>query len=215
MKAFKNRIIRLLAICVLFLSAFTGYAFAGSSNEEMNAEITVSCMKYSGSKGEAYIVEIEGEDKASPLPKDNILNIKEDGSGSFEIKVSEPGTYSYKIYQKPGEDENIEYDDTVFHVTVFVTQENDGSLKYYVAATAGESGEKPNAIEFVNKTKDNSGNRESLGPDEPPVKTGDENNIPAYAVIAVIMVVVFIILLITRKKGNDSEDEEDEENDKK
>ena len=193
--------------CALMLMLMGVTAQAGSTNETLEAEIIVNCMQYSDTKSEDYIVAIEGVDDSVPAPMQDKLDIKEDGSGSFKIAVSEPGTYDYIIYQKPGSDENTKYDDKVYHVKVFVTQVESGELLVTVAATVGDNGEKPDRIEFHNEVMESSGSRDSST--TPPVRTGDETNVPAFVVLAAVMVVVFIILLVTRKKNGDDDDDDE------
>ena len=206
MKRQIKNLISLAVLCALLLCLFTGTAFAGSTNDTLNAEINVNCMKYSGDDSGKYIVKIESTDASCPAPKEDSLNIKEDGTGSFVISVDEPGTYDYLVYQEAGDDEKTTYDDTVYHVKVFVTQNDAMDLEFFVSATVGDSGEKPDTVHFMNEKKTDMD--ESSGSRKPPVKTGDESNIPALAVLAGVMVVVFVILLITGKKNNDNDDDD-------
>ena len=194
-------------VCALLLCLFVGTAVAGSSNETLEAEIPVDCIKFSRNRTENYIVKIESTDESYPAPKENKLTIKEDGTGYFVISINEPGNYDYLVYQEAGNDKDTMYDDTVYNVRVFVTQTDEKKLDFYVVATVKDTGEKPDRVEFENEDKNKiDGDSDSK---TPPVKTGDESNIPAYAVLAGVMVVVFIILLVTRKK-DDSDDEDDE-----
>ncbi len=192
--------------CAMFLVLLGQVAQAGSTNETLDAEIIVNCLQISDSSEGNYIVAIESVDESQPAPKQDKLDIKGDGTGSFVIAVSEPGTYNYIIYQEPGSDEEIQYDDKVYHVKVFVAQLESGELSVNVSATVGDNGEKPDKIEFVNKLKDNNSSRD--GSSTPPAKTGDETNIPAFAIVGGLAVVAFILLLVTRKKKDDDDGDE-------
>ena len=46
------------------------------------------------------------------------------------------------------------------------------------------------------------------GSSTPPTKTGDETNIPAFAIVGGLAVVAFILLLVTRKKKDDDDGDE-------
>lgn len=48
--------------------------------------------------------------------------------GKFRITYTEPGEYSYKVYQRPGPDPDLEYDGVVYDVQVTVYERKDGTL---------------------------------------------------------------------------------------
>ena len=71
---------------------------------------------------ELYEVE-NGTPKATP-----IQTVKNDGEGKVKFKAidyDQAGTYKYQIKEKIGSDGNIYYDDTVYELTVVVTQQDD------------------------------------------------------------------------------------------
>ncbi len=61
-----------------------------------------------------------------PLPDKSSLTLDDGQSGAFHIDFSEEGVYSYTIRLEPDE-RDITFDDTVYLVRVYVTEEN-GSL---------------------------------------------------------------------------------------
>lgn len=73
--------------------------------------------------------------------------------GSFEVTFTNPGNYQYRIFQRPGEDERIRYDQTVYQVTLFVMSDDDGRLSASVTVGTDGDAHKPESIAFVNEQK--------------------------------------------------------------
>lgn len=99
----------------------------------------------------------------SPEPLLSLIEFNGSGTEEFNIDINEPGTYRYTVYQKPGTDGGIVYDDTVYSVIVFVTADSSKELKYAVTATASDTGRKPDTIEFTNNVQSNDGGGGSNG----------------------------------------------------
>ncbi len=57
---------------------------------------------------------------------EEIITNAEDGTGKFaDAVLDKAGEYTFTVYEIKGDDENIEYDDTVYTLTVVVTQNGD------------------------------------------------------------------------------------------
>ena len=96
---------------------------------------------------------IEAENNTSPIPKSEMLEITENGTGKFEIAINEPGTFVYKVYEKEGNEPDINYDKNIYNITVFVEDVSDNTLKYAVVAKMEGKDEKQVAIEFENAVR--------------------------------------------------------------
>lgn len=97
---------------------------------------------------------MEGEKPENPMPEGSRDGVKEatvKGAGSIEfgeMTFTEAGTYSYIVYEKPGNDKNYKYDANTYRIIFTVTEEN-GELKASFVITDGAGAEKEIA-EFVN-----------------------------------------------------------------
>ena len=92
----------------------------------------------------------------SPLPDRSSMTLDDGQSEAFHIDFSEEGTYSYLIRIEP-DDREINFDDTVYHVKVFVTEENGRlytSIVIYNQKTGGKYSpqgyDEPCTVTFVN-----------------------------------------------------------------
>lgn len=132
----------------------------------VEAVIPVSCFHVAEDRDYAYEIAIEALSADAPLPKEDLLTIEENGTGSFEITISEPGTFLYKVYEKPGDDQRIHYDTTVYYVTVYVEASQEDEFSFAVAVTLADTGEKPEKVEFQNLVLGDYDGRSTTGPEE-------------------------------------------------
>lgn len=124
-------IICMLSFCFMGCFNITAKAYA-----PVNASIAVEGIKFSDDNSHIYEIVIESLDNNSPSPESDRLFITDNGTGVFNIQITEPGTYVYKMYEKPGDDLNIIYDDNIYYATVFVTNTDDDNLTYAVYITS-------------------------------------------------------------------------------
>lgn len=160
-------LICLMAVCLLSCFVFPFDAIEASAYVTIAAEIPVSCLAIPDGKTHTYTIVIESENDVSPVPKSDILEITEDGTGKFEINVDEPGTFMYRVYEKPGQEDDIKYDENVYIITVFVENADEDQLKYAVSATVADSSEKPDQIVFENEILGTSDSGTTPEPTEP------------------------------------------------
>ena len=147
-----RRIFSLMAVCLLSCFVFPFYEISAFAYVTLEAEIPVTCLEIPDGKTHIYQIIIESENDTSPVPRSEILEITENGTGKFEIDIDEPGTFVYRVFEKDGGEPNVKYDDNVYSVTVFVESVSDSELKYAVSAEiAGKDG-KPDKIVFENST---------------------------------------------------------------
>ena len=117
------------------------------------------------SEGEfAFVVENEAGEVVATGTNDASGNVTFGG-----LTFTEEGTYTYRIKEVNTEVENITYDDSVYTVTVTVTDDKNGNL----VAKASVDGGSANFINTFTPPEED----EEVPPKTPGVKTGDDNNI--------------------------------------
>ncbi|MGN0630973.1 MAG: Spy0128 family protein [Ruminococcus sp.] len=136
-------------ICMLSFCFNGSSGITASAYDPVNASIAVEGIKISDSNSHMYEIVIESLDNFAPVPESDRLFITDSGAGVFNLEITEPGTYVYKIYESPGNDINIIYDDTVYYATVFVTNAEDGGLTYSVSVKEANSKYKSDNVIFA------------------------------------------------------------------
>lgn len=149
--------------CVL--GASSAYAY-----ENVCARIPVNCYEFSELDDFEYSIRIEAESFGAPVPEKDILEIAEDGTGYFDINITEPGTFRYKVYEIAGDDVNISYDEKSYAVTVYVEHTNDVKLIHSVVAS-NLDGSKSSNIEFRNTSVNGKGANKDKSDDDDTVTT--------------------------------------------
>ena len=192
------RMIKLAASVMLMCSVLLALSYsvrAGFINTPVNAEVPFKCVKAEKVLGEKYNIVIERMDESSPEPDTDEITLSGTGTGIFGIEIDEPGTYQYKVYERTGTNKNIIYDDTIYEVTLFVTQDDDGILDYQVILSNGTIF-KPTEIKFVNKSKGGA-----------IIATGEQSSafIP-YAFAAFGIGCSILILALKRRKEMEADD---------
>ncbi len=118
---------------------------------------------------------------------------KNNANGGFEfeaIEYTEIGEYVYTVKEDATEKaENITYDESVFTVTVKVTDNGEGKLVAEILYADGE--EKADSIEFVNKYTE-------PVPEVP--KTGDNFNDTVWLVLSSVSALAVLVLIGLKKK---------------
>lgn len=122
-----------------------------------------------------------------------VIQATNDANGNIVFGVMEyaaEGTYQYTMYEVAGSDKNITYDDTVYTITVTVTDDGEGSLEAEVVYTKDDA--KVQKAGFYNKYT------ETVTP-----PTGDDTPVAAYIGLTVISALALAALfLLRRKEGN-------------
>lgn len=140
------------AVCILSLFFVpAGVCDAESVYDPVTAEIPVSCLLQNGGDETSFRIEITALQQTSPLPSPEFRMIRPDSTEFFSVTADEPGSYQYRISEIPGTEPGMIYDDTVYLVTVYVENDENGKLLWAVTAQKEESEEKPDKIEFINE----------------------------------------------------------------
>lgn len=172
---------------------------------------------------------MESLDISSPAPDSDRMLIRESDSGVFNIEITEPGTYVYKIYEIPGYEQNIIYDDSVYYATVYVVSAEDNNLVYSISVREENSEYKSDNVKFVNKyiatttgttsqisvtftsqtstttftscvTRTSSDNKKSIIDFVDAVLTGDNTPIGMFIWMMIVSVIIALIAFLKRNK---------------
>lgn len=145
---------------------------------------------------ETYSLVLTPENDETPMPSgagkgEYVMSQVGPGTGAFPpISYDRVGIYHYTIHQEKGKSSLGTYDDTVYSVTVSVTNGSAG-LETTVAVHPSGKDVKVEAASFVNTY--------AYPPSDTP-KTGDMANFPLYGVLAAVGVGILAALFMTRRK---------------
>ena len=140
-------LIWLSLLCLIFC----GTSSFADSYTPVNAVITINCQAVDDIDNCKYKIVITSDDANAPMPDENEVTIDENGKGQFVVKVTEPGTYDYLIYQLKGNDSRIDYDKNQYEAHLFVTSNDKDQLEYSVSVNIANTSQKPISIDFENK----------------------------------------------------------------
>lgn len=122
------------------------------------------------------------------------LSLRDGETGRFSVLYTYPGTYHYTLSQEKGTDKKTTYDETVYKVDVYVTEDEDGRMSAEpVIYLNGSSGKKQSAG-FRNIKK--------LDTDKTTgkVKTGDRSNAAFWIAALGLSAMLMGIMILKRKK---------------
>ena len=167
---------------------------------EVSLPVTISLSGTLPNPEEDFKVALKANNVDDPMPEGTVngvcsMTITGEGRKNFPaIIYDRVGVYRYTVYQVAGTNKKCTYDDTVYNLTVTVSNKTDYSGLEATAVLHPESGgDKLADIEFENKY-----------PVEPEPasdipKTGDESTPLLYTVLIVVSMGVILRLFPTRK----------------
>ena len=173
----KKHFVACLLCLTLAACALATPAFAQTPQAAASLEVEKRLVGDTPPEQQTFTFVLEGQDGA-PMPAQDALAITGAGTGQFQpIVYTQPGDYTYTLYEQAGTAERYTYDDTVYTVTVQVTTDDAGVLTANVSMAAdGRSGKAAKAV-FVNsyeKEPEPTPPDEPGTPAQPPVpQTGD------------------------------------------
>ena len=204
---------KILTFCILILlvPGFFGFTTHAYAYQSVKAEIEVEVIL----GGKAAII----PNVNCPIPEKTELTLKDGEIGKFDIDFTEVGVFDYTVKTVP-DDRDIEFDDTVYNLKFYVT-DNDGRLEATMIASKGE--EKYNRLIFVNTEKggdepttnptDSSDNGGSPPDKNGNPKTGDDTRMEMYFLFAIIasagLLALSIVYLIDTQKMINRKNKED------
>lgn len=158
--------VRTFSLFVLTIGlAMPAGAYAAAGAVPVTTRIEVSCE--GKNTDETFIYDLETDNDQYQKISSKTLALKNGEKGQFDITFEVPGTYHYTLSQREGQDAATTYDDTVYTVDVYVTEDDNGIM--YTDTVAYVDGEKEKKTEVVFK------NEKKLSPKEKrkSVKTSD------------------------------------------
>ncbi len=174
-------------ICLLTAAVFL--SVPGSAADVISARLPFSVRNASGT------VEIEALGGA-PLPDPTVCENVTDGA--FTVSFREADTYHYRVYQRPGSAEDVEYDATVYEVTVTVLAEKDGSMSAVITVNKEGDTHKLTANDVVFENR-------KAEPDIPPEPQKDGGMpiwpLPAALAFSLVCIIVLISVRVRKKAG--------------
>lgn len=182
----KIRILTYLAAMLMLFSIVPVCA----AEKTVEAEIPVSCTGENTTESFSYYLKAETSEFQT-LSADS-LSLRDGETGSFSVLYTYPGTYHYTLSQKKGTDKKTTYDETVYNVDVYVTEDEDGRMSAEpVIYLNGNSGKKQSAsFRNIRKLDKTAGN----------VNTGDTSNTAFWIAASGLSTMLMGIMISRRKK---------------
>ena len=202
------------AMLLIMLSLICGAALAAQEPAKLKQEIEITLAGSLPSPRETFTVVMEALKDSNPMPggktggtcEIKIKGEKKTGNeGTFPmITFDHVGVYKYEIWQKPGKYSRGTYDDTVYTMTVTVTNSADfKSLEATITFRDDKGGPKPNNDLFHNSYTSPSG---TVTP------TGVADDWPYYlaASAALMAMSLFLMTKLRRREAADTDMDLDE-----
>lgn len=195
----------LSVICMMTVSV---PAFA-AENPGVTIPVSVSLSGTLPKPAEDFTIKLKADDVSYPMPEGSAGDVYTmtitgaDAKNLPTISYSRVGVYTYTIYQTAGNNKECTYDNTVYTLTVYITNAEDGSgLEVTAVLYPDSEGDKQSGVEFKNVY----GTVETKPPVTPePPKTGDESTPIRYVImIAVSMGMIAALVLVRRKRKKEN-----------
>ncbi len=164
---------------------------------------------------ESFFYEIQASEDDSPLPDNLDVTIVGAGSATFENFVfNKTGAYGYQIYQLSGENDDYDYDQTVYDVTVYISNDGNDGLESTIHVMKSGTQLKSAEITFTNayqdpddgsgdSSDDSSDDGDSDSEDDSTgegAQTGDTTNINPILLLMLGSLTVLVMLLDKKRE---------------
>ena len=203
-----KRWMRLMCLALLVIAGTLTMVLPVCAEEapQVSIPVTVSLTGTLPSPAEKYTIRLKADDPAYPMPEGSV-----DGEYTMEITGADTrslpaitytwvGIYTYKITQKAGTYKGCKYDATVYHLTVTITNAEDGSgLEATAVLYPNGKGEKVEDVNFKNVYP-----VVRTTPTGSP-KTGDTAQPVLYVSLVALGLGILAALVATRKPKNSEE----------
>lgn len=170
------------------------YSYSGTTSVTLSAAKALDGRELKAEEFTFLLKDSDGEVVASA---------KNDAAGAVQFKTltfDTPGTYEYTISEEKGDAANVTYDDTVYNVTITVTDSGEG----YLTAAVDYDGK---ILVFTNyykepvKTDDTADDGGNTPKEEKAVQTGDASAIiPAAVLMAAAALIIVTVLVMTYRR---------------
>ena len=133
-------------------------------------DINVSSLASNGDNN--YIINIAKETANAPAALPEMLSLQGGEEALFSIRVSEPGTYVYKITSAKGTDPKTKYDDSEYTLVLYAEEEEAGRLSCIAVLQSDKDSAKTDELIFANKLE---GEESEEKPEKPGSETEEES----------------------------------------
>ncbi|MCI7812261.1 MAG: FctA domain-containing protein [Lachnospiraceae bacterium] len=205
----------LILIIALLCSIMMAQTAIAAEMPAVTVPVQISLSGTVPDPAEKFVVELVAVDEECPMPKETkgrIYTMEVIGAGNFglpTITYENPGIYKYTIRQLAGTNPKCTYDDTVYEMTVYVTNAEDGSgLEATAILYPDSDGTKQIEAKFHNEYETETEPETEVPETEQPIteppshnpKTGDESNLSLYMILIGISGAVIVFLLAKNKR---------------
>lgn len=192
-------------LAVMCVMSTTVSALA-AENPGVTVPVTISISGKKPRPAEDYTIQLKADDASFPMPEGSdggvyTLTITGPDTKNFPtITYDRVGIYTYTIYQVAGSSRRCTYDDSVYTLTVYVTNAEDGSgLEATAVLRLDPDGDKLSGAEFTNKYRSAQPAPDPVNPSSP--RTGDESNLVLYTGLCAVSMGMIAVLLRKRKEA--------------
>ena len=198
-------IILSVMLAVMCMVTMTVPAFA-AENPGVSIPVKITLSGTKPNPAENYTIKLEADDTSYPMPegaKNGVYTMTITGAATKNlptITYGQVGIYTYKISQVAGSNKKCTYDKSVYTLTVYITNAEDGGGLEATAAVRllkdGEEAADKTDVVFKN-----------VYPTVKPVtpKTGDDSPPLLYAGMVAVGLGVIVALFVTRKPKQSEE----------
>lgn len=169
----------LATICLLSI-----LSFPVSASGTVEADIPVSCTAEGYGGSFQYCLSADA-DAHQDIQKKSI-QLKDGESGMFTVTYDYPGTYHYEVLQASGTDPDVAYDTAAYDVDVYVTEDDNGSMRTETIAYKNGAQEKSDGCRYVNTYTPAKGSKRGNTQQGTNVKTGDETPVGPLVMLLVL-----------------------------
>lgn len=212
MKKWMNVILSMVMVLICSVTMVQP-AFA-AEQPAVSVPIAISLSGTLPDQAEDFTIKMEADDVSFPMPEgsvDGVYTMTIQGAGTKntpDIAYHKVGIYTYTIYQVPGTNAKCTYDDTVYTLTVYITNAEDGNgLESTAVLYPDSKEEKISAAEFKNEyeivpdpTPEATPTPEPTPTPNVPTKTGDGSPLFFYSALLVVSMLGIVYMVQKQKK---------------
>ena len=141
--------------------------YADTQNPGVAVDIKLSCTARGISDAFTYVLTDEGGNG-------DTISLTDGQTGFFNKEYSDVGVYRYTLHQESGASKNIQYDDTIYKVDVYITNEEEG-LSAVCAVYESGSNSKVDHPGFINTTTNVTSTPPTVSPTSRPITESPVN----------------------------------------
>lgn len=208
-KNIKNIAMTLL-ILVMYIMIMTSPVLAAEL-PRTRIQVNVSLEGTLPTKAEEFTINLKSEDISNPMPSNitdeiyKMIVTGEDIKSLPEIVFSRVGIYRYTIWQDKGNNADCSYDNSVYYLTVYVTNKKDGEgLEATSVLYKENEANKLEEAKFNNVYKIITPIKEPVIPIKDNIETGDKSNAIFWAILSAIGAIgLFYVGVSSHKKSQE------------